>query len=122
MIFGNWLWPVETAPASLGSLRELEDHRQRGLVGEASLRAHGGPIQPHSANSCGPFENLVLKCRFEILEAGDADHAVWHDLDSGAVDRYAEILGDSLGEIDRYVELARRGIISVSEQGDDRLL
>ena len=27
----------ETAPALLGSLRELEDHRQRGLVGEATL-------------------------------------------------------------------------------------
>jgi hypothetical protein len=29
----------EAAPALLGSLRELEDHRQRGLVGEATLRS-----------------------------------------------------------------------------------
>src|SRR5262249_49297974 len=32
---------VETAPASLGVLRELEDHCQRSLVRETSLRAYG---------------------------------------------------------------------------------
>jgi hypothetical protein len=32
---------VETAPASLGGLRELEDHCQRSLVRETSLRAYG---------------------------------------------------------------------------------
>src|SRR6266481_5740482 len=32
---------VETAPASLSGLCKLEDHDQRGLVRETSLRAHG---------------------------------------------------------------------------------
>ena len=32
---------VETTPAFLGGLGELEDHRQRGLVRETSLRTHG---------------------------------------------------------------------------------
>src|SRR5688500_8281032 len=32
---------LETAPALLGSLRQLEDHGERGLVGEAALRPGG---------------------------------------------------------------------------------
>jgi hypothetical protein len=32
---------VETAPVSLSGLRKLEDHGERDLVGETSLRAHG---------------------------------------------------------------------------------
>ena len=32
---------IETTPAFLGSLGELEDHGERGLVRETSLRAHG---------------------------------------------------------------------------------
>ena len=32
---------VETVPASLGGLRELEDHGQRSLVRETPLRAYG---------------------------------------------------------------------------------
>ena len=32
---------IETAPASLSGFGELEDHGQRGLVRETSLRAHG---------------------------------------------------------------------------------
>ena len=32
---------VEAAPAFLGGLGELEDHGERGFVGQASLRSHG---------------------------------------------------------------------------------
>ena len=39
--FRQLVMAVETAPASLGGFGELEDHRQRGLVRETSLRAHG---------------------------------------------------------------------------------
>jgi hypothetical protein len=32
---------IETTPAFLGGLSELEDHRERGLVRETSLGSHG---------------------------------------------------------------------------------
>ena len=37
--FGQEAVAFETAPVLFGSLRELEDHRQRGLIGEATLRS-----------------------------------------------------------------------------------
>ena len=37
--FGQEAVAFETAPALFGSLRELEDHRQRSLVGETPLRS-----------------------------------------------------------------------------------
>jgi hypothetical protein len=41
MSFGNLVIAIETTPAFLGGLSELEDHRQRGLVRETSLGSHG---------------------------------------------------------------------------------
>jgi hypothetical protein len=38
--FGQLVVTIEATPASLGGLGELEDHGERGLVREASLRAH----------------------------------------------------------------------------------
>ena len=39
--FRQLVMTIETAPAFLGSLGELEDHRERGLVRKTSLGAHG---------------------------------------------------------------------------------
>jgi hypothetical protein len=38
--FRQLVMTIETAPASLSGLRELEDHGQRGLVRETSLRVN----------------------------------------------------------------------------------
>jgi hypothetical protein len=39
--FGQLVVAIEATPASLGGFAELEDHGERGLVRETSLRAHG---------------------------------------------------------------------------------
>jgi hypothetical protein len=39
--FGQLAVAIEATPASLGGVAELEDHGERGLVRETSLRAHG---------------------------------------------------------------------------------
>ena len=38
---GQLVVSVEAAPAFLGGLGELEDHGERGFVGQPSLRSHG---------------------------------------------------------------------------------
>ena len=54
---------IETAPASLSGLRELEDHGQRGLVRETSLRAYGVVIDPVPVAPPAVREGVPAKTR-----------------------------------------------------------
>ena len=58
--FGQLVMPVEAAPALLGRLGEREDHGERGLVGEATLRAHGS--MPHGGKAADRMGLEVRRC------------------------------------------------------------
>ena len=45
--FRHLVVAVETAPASLSGLSELEDHSERRLIRQASLGAHGAMAHGH---------------------------------------------------------------------------
>jgi len=54
---------IETAPTSLGSFREFEDHGQRGLVRETTFRAHGAVTHGRKR----AFDDVGRAQRFPVL-------------------------------------------------------
>src|SRR6266704_372529 len=60
---------IETTPAFLGGLGELEDHGERGLVREASLRANG--TMAHGRERA--FDEGIERCARILLGLGHPD-------------------------------------------------